>query len=138
MASSSAKPTVFATAACFAAYVVLTAIQIAPVWASMSGTEQITYGKQLFFLVCIVGFFVATPRAFWWGPLLWGVVVPLKEYAYMLRELLDGALGAEGRLATLDELRLVSLFVGTCLSSFVFYQLHLRKAGAPPTSNENA
>jgi len=138
MPSSNAKVAVIATAACFVAYVVLTAIQILPVWTSMSGTEQTMYGKQLFFLVCIVGFFVATPRAFWWGPLLWGIVVPLKEYAFLVKELLDGALGEEGQLATLDELRVVSLFVGTCLSAFVFYQLHLRKTGTPPTSNENA
>ena len=119
----------YVAASCFAAYVVLTAIELAPSWAGLSLAESFVLVRSLLVLAGIAAVLCWRPRVGCWAAVAWGVIVPFEKYLLLVSEILAGTLVQSETFAATDICRLVLLFAGTCLSALLAYQLHGAKNG---------
>ena len=129
------KP-VLAIAIClFLLYVIVTVVQMFPIWAGLSGTEVFALLKHLAVVLGITAFLFFKPQIGCFAAVAWGLIVPLERYRLLVEELLRGSLFESGVLAPLDTARLLLLFLGTCTSALLTYQLRIRNKEAPASAN---
>lgn len=115
----------WSAAGCFLACAGSTATQMLGDWSTLTATEVFYFGKHVVVLWLIAASLIGRPTI---GSLIaatWGVVVPFEKYGLLTREVLSGSMGSDGLLATMDELRLLLLAIGTYLSVILAFEFHM-------------
>lgn len=129
------KPVLLIAICLFLLYVIVTVVQMLPVWSGLSGTESFALVKHLAVVLGITAFLFFKPQIGCFAAVAWGLIVPLERYRLLVEELLHGSLFEFGVLAPLDTARLFLLFLGTCTSALLIYQLRVSKKEAPASAN---
>lgn len=132
------KLVVLVAMCCFVLYVIVTVVQMFPTWRGLSGTESFALVKHLAVVLGIAAFLFAKPRLGSLVAVAWGAIVPFERYRLLVAELLQGSLLDSGALAPLDTARLFLLLIGTCMSVFLIYQLHVNKKKSEVATSANA
>lgn len=135
MINLSRKTVALSAAGCFFVYVVFTLVQMFPEWHGFTATESFALSKHLVMVAVIIAMLILKPQFGSWIAVIWGGVVPFERYSLLVSELLNGSLFDFGALAPLDTLRLLLLFVGTCISALLAYQFYVTKSEAAANAN---
>ncbi len=133
--SQGARTLAYSTIGCFALYLVVSAIQLAPNLSSFSGAEQFSIAKHLLTVAAIAAFVFFSPKIGGVVAVAWGIIVPLERYGAVWAELVAGTLDSSETFAVLDVARLILLLVATILSGILAY-VAFRSGKSGRSSNE--
>jgi len=129
------KPVLLIAICLFFLYVIVTVVQMSQEWAGLSSVEIFAFIKHLAIVLVIAAFILFKPKIGSLAAVAWGLVVPFERYYLLVGELLRGSLFEFVVFSRLDTARILLLFLGTCTSALLAYQLCISKNAAPSSSD---